>query len=386
METTDTKNIGTENFKGEDIMFIALNNKGERVTIEEAVKGEKYICPDCNSELIQKRGSVNIHHFAHMAGGDCDTWSEMTEWHLMWQNQFQEQYREVTLGEHRADIKVDDYIIEFQHSPISEEELRERINFYTSYGKLIFLFDLREKQIYSNRWRKNTFIWKYPSRTIIPPNNKNYFVFFQISDNTILFVKNNIDNWSDFEVYKAMTKAQFVNLFKKINSIEILKASCQKEADIEAEREQYKEQRKLLLQRISGLEKDMEKAEWKYEREIDKKKSHIHNCHSDIVRLQERERKQHDHIKQLYEDIRQVKKGKIVEKIVEVEVPVIKEVQVEKIVQLNKKQVVDAVILELGRYISCAKTNEDRERAYPRRLFEERIEKVIDAAYGVKVS
>lgn len=386
METTDTKNIGTENFKGEDIMFIALNNNGERVTIEEAIKGEKYICPDCNSELIQKRGSVNIHHFAHVAGGDCDTWSEMTEWHLMWQNQFQEQYREVTLGEHRADIKVDDYIIEFQHSPISEEELRERINFYTSYGKLIFLFDLREKNIYSNRWKRNTFIWKYPSRTIIPPNNKNYFVFFQISDNTILFVKNNIDNWSDFEVYKAMTKAQFINLFKKINSVEILKVACQKEADIENEREQHKEQRNLLLQRISGLEKDLDRTEQQYEYVINEYKQRLQSNHNTIVHLEERTKKQHDHITELQENLRQVKKGKIVEKIVEVEVPVIKEVQVEKVIQLNKKQVVDAVILELGRYISCAKTNADRERAYPRRLFEERIKKVIDAAYGVKVS
>ena len=50
---------------------------------------------------------------------------------------------------------------------------------------------------------------------------------------------------------------------------------------------------------------------------------------------------------------------------------------------LNKDKVVEAVILELGRYISCAKTNADRERAYPRKLFEERIVKVIDNAYGV---
>ncbi len=367
-------------------MFIALNHNGERVTIEEAVKSEKYICPDCHSELIQKRGSVNIHHFAHTAGGDCDSWSEMTEWHLEWQNQFQEQYREITLGEHRADIKVDDYIIEFQHSPISEDDLKERINFYTHYGKLIFLFDLREKNIYSNRWRRNTFIWKYPSRTIIPPNNKNYFVFFQISDNTILFVKNNLDNWSDFEVYKTLTKAQFINLFKKINSVEILKASCQKEEAIEAEREQHKEQRKLLLQRISGLEKDLDRTEQQYEYVINEYKGRLQDHKNDIIRLEERARKQHDHINELYENIRQIKKGKIVEKIVHVEVPVIKEVQVEKVVALNKKQVVDAVILELGRYISCATTNSDRERVYPRALFEERIKKVIDASYSLKVS
>ena len=57
-----------------------------------------------------------------------------------------------------------------------------------------------------------------------------------------------------------------------------------------------------------------------------------------------------------------------------------------QLVYLNKDKVVEAVILELGRYISCATTNSDRERAYPRDLFEERILKVIDEAYGIKAS
>lgn len=54
-----------------------------------------------------------------------------------------------------------------------------------------------------------------------------------------------------------------------------------------------------------------------------------------------------------------------------------------QIVYLNKDKVVEAVILELGRYISCGMTNADREKAYPRKLFEERIVKVINNAYGV---
>ena len=53
-----------------------------------------------------------------------------------------------------------------------------------------------------------------------------------------------------------------------------------------------------------------------------------------------------------------------------------------QIVYLNKDKVVEAVILELGRYISCSTTNEIREKVYPRKLFEERIVKVINNAYG----
>ena len=40
-----------------------------------------------------------------------------------------------------------------------------------------------------------------------------------------------------------------------------------------------------------------------------------------------------------------------------------------QVVYLNKNKLVEAVILELGRYISCATTNADREKAYPRMLF-----------------
>lgn len=36
------------------------------------------------------------------------------------------------------------------------------------------------------------------------------------------------------------------------------------------------------------------------------------------------------------------------------------------------------IILELGRYMSCATNSVDREKIYPRKLFEQRIEKIID--------
>lgn len=369
-----------------DSMFIALDQKGQRVTIEEAIEGVQYMCPTCNSNLIQRRGTVNIHHFAHAVGGDCDTWSEMTEWHLEWQNQFNEQYREITLGEHRADIKMDNYIIEFQHSPISEEDLRERIDFYTRYGKLIFLFDLREKTIYRNKHKSNTFIWKYPSRTIIPPNNKNYFLFFQVADNTILFIKGNLDNWSEFEVYKTLNKVQFFSIFNKNNNLDILKALYEEKVVIEAKEDDLKRQRRLWQFRITGLEKEIVNMQEKYDKSEEIYKSNLNSYKQEVIDLNKRVRKQHDHINELKKDIRKVKKGKIVEKIVEVEVPVIKEVQVEKLVPLNRKKVVDAVLLELGRYVSCGATYQERERAYPRQLFETRIIKMIDEAYGLKVS
>lgn len=41
------------------------------------------------------------------------------------------------------------------------------------------------------------------------------------------------------------------------------------------------------------------------------------------------------------------------------------------------KEIQEVVVLEMGRYISCATTNADREKAYPRSLFEERMKKVV---------
>ena len=55
---------------------------------------------------------------------------------------------------------------------------------------------------------------------------------------------------------------------------------------------------------------------------------------------------------------------------------------VKQTVYLNKNKVVEAITLELGRYISCAMTNENREKAYPRELFNKRIQMVIDDAYS----
>lgn len=56
--------------------------------------------------------------------------------------------------------------------------------------------------------------------------------------------------------------------------------------------------------------------------------------------------------------------------------------EVEKqVIYLNKKKVVKAIVLELDRYISCGLTNEHREQAYPRTLFEKRIIELIDEAY-----
>mgnify|MGYP002724212920 CR=1 FL=1 len=129
------------------------------------------VCPVCKSRVIPKRGEVNIWHYAHAVDAECDSWSEgVGPWHLGWQEQFPEHMREVVIGNHRADIRAGNCILELQHSPITPHEIWERERFY---GRgLIWLFDAQEAwemerlEVF-NRGDWDSFRWKHARRSII---------------------------------------------------------------------------------------------------------------------------------------------------------------------------------------------------------------------------
>jgi competence CoiA-like predicted nuclease len=108
------------------------------------MKGLRGVCPGCGKQVTAKCGMINIHHWSHLQRTDCDPWWEpMTPWHIDWQDQFAEDWREVILrdihtGEfHRADIYTPNEVtIEFQYSSISSEEMECRNQFYS---KLIWV-------------------------------------------------------------------------------------------------------------------------------------------------------------------------------------------------------------------------------------------------------
>lgn len=109
--------------------------EGKRV---EPKKGLNAVCPFCGDEVIAKCGSVKMHHWAHKSVLTCDKWKENElPWHRNWKNQFPAEWQEriftdIQTGEkHIADICTDhNFVIEFQHSPISEEEKISREHFY----------------------------------------------------------------------------------------------------------------------------------------------------------------------------------------------------------------------------------------------------------------
>jgi len=136
---------------------------------------QKAICPVCKSPVMAKCGDVNVWHWAHQVGGDCDPWSEgETQWHINWKNLFQKEWQEVVIGQHRADIKTPTTVIELQHSPISAAEICEREIFYDN---MIWLFDLRrvreniilsDSDIYgefSGRYRLKRIQWRWPRKS-----------------------------------------------------------------------------------------------------------------------------------------------------------------------------------------------------------------------------
>ena len=95
-----------------------------------ATPGARSQCPVCDGELIAKCGEIVCWHWAHVSA-DCDPWAEPeTEWHVKWKNCFPLHMQEVVVASHRADVLIGTHAIEFQHSPISSSEIRDRENHY----------------------------------------------------------------------------------------------------------------------------------------------------------------------------------------------------------------------------------------------------------------
>lgn len=132
-------------------MKFGRNSANERVSADDAQKGQEYFCPCCNASLILKQGQIKDWHFAHEKDADCDAFTEnkMTEWHIRHQNEFPEECREVRMEidgvVHIADVFCNGVIWEFQHSPMSNEVFEERSLFYSQKGTLIWVFDMRDQ-------------------------------------------------------------------------------------------------------------------------------------------------------------------------------------------------------------------------------------------------
>ena len=135
-------------------MIIALNKERQRIHIENADSSVECFCPCCGERLVQHKGQIRRHHFAHYPGSACsDSWEgqyDMSDWHFDWQNRFPKENQEVLLsfGEirHRADVLIGRTVVEFQRSNLSAKAFQDRNSFYTNLRcKVIWVFDLTER-------------------------------------------------------------------------------------------------------------------------------------------------------------------------------------------------------------------------------------------------
>lgn len=167
-------------------MVIAYDKRKERVSIRNASSIEKYYCPLCNEELIQKKGTIRCHHFAHKSGGACSEFKyyDTSEWHLNWQNKFPIESQEVIKidengKKHIADILVGNIVIEFQHSNLPYNEFNDRNKFYNDLGyQVIWVFDGNE--IFNSGYTGESIYFRTPLKCLQEqdniPKNINIFV------------------------------------------------------------------------------------------------------------------------------------------------------------------------------------------------------------------
>lgn len=185
------------------MMYFANSSTGIRTYIDDASKSESYFCPICNQAMVQKRGKINAHHFAHISSTACDKWyTEKSLWHSSWQARFPENSRERILGNtrnyHVADVFYNNIVIEFQHSSMSSEEFGMRSKFYSRHGqKLIWVIDCENEYakgrlFYADDERilgLDYFRWEQPKRYLLgntPNAINNVEIFLQIQSDRLL--------------------------------------------------------------------------------------------------------------------------------------------------------------------------------------------------------
>lgn len=183
-------------------MLRAIDEQGNFVNASDADRNGLYYCPTCHQPLkVKAKSSKCIRtHFAHKPEHPCtDSWEyDMSEWHYSWQEKFPEECREVVLEKdgikHRADILINNTVIEFQHSPISSEDFQERNRFYLGCEKkLIWIFDISDKEIDYKQplYAKFDYI-KLPRRKRILDKYEiaeNFHVFFQKNNSMFLLFR-----------------------------------------------------------------------------------------------------------------------------------------------------------------------------------------------------
>lgn len=185
-----------------------------RAGVELKDKGLSFRCKDSNCEhpeleLVIGR-CIRIPHFRHKRKGNCGCSDGETDWHLSWKSQFEN--IEVDMGidpvtgeRNRADAVVGkDFVIEFQHSHIDENEQSNRERFYGSKGGMVWIVDASGTQNRArlDRANMNNHFILYP----MPPFDKGGYRRLVSEDKVLpkLWIRRNVGIVFDYGTDKDL--------------------------------------------------------------------------------------------------------------------------------------------------------------------------------------
>lgn len=203
-------------------MYFALDDTWEKISIDNAIRGNDYYCASCGNRLIMKCGDVVQHHFAHERNNNCDPWYSDNKgpWHRAMQALFRDEFQEVLIRSdndpseyHIADVCIKrnnkaNIIFEFQQSQISKSDFEERNDFYIHNGrntvngrlannKLYWIFSFADKktiyEYYKSRERREMayrsgtrqYTWLYRVKQFTDfdfQNTENPIILFYLGD------------------------------------------------------------------------------------------------------------------------------------------------------------------------------------------------------------
>jgi hypothetical protein len=185
-------------------MLYALNS----ITQEKisAIKGVPAVCPGCNGPVIARIGSVVIPHWAHQKNSNCAYSEGETEWHLDWKAKFPKENCEIRMENHRADVFINNVVLEFQSVTPDLEKIQAREGFYK---EMYWIYKYHNKEIEISTFYKKTKILPMSEHPF--HMNPEFFdaqymnMLSNVYENTI-FLKHGLPGW------KNATKGIFLDL------------------------------------------------------------------------------------------------------------------------------------------------------------------------------
>ncbi len=195
-------------------MEFSVDKDGKRIdawNVSSSCLDGEFFCPVCSKPVIFRNGDVNVPHFAHRSGECVDSWHyDMSEWHKGMQSCFPAENREVVVShngkKHRADILVDNMVVEFQHSPITAAEFDDRNDYFMGLGyHVAWVFDVSDDvasgRICCTDCSDVTFKWKWPKRIFYnAPSLSDYNKDFSLW----LYFGNNEEDPNQKEIWKVV--------------------------------------------------------------------------------------------------------------------------------------------------------------------------------------